>query len=72
MIIIGLFLRLWLLMMMGRLKRTQQEPEGATTNHNSMDQDGMDQDSMDDGTDDGTDDDSIDDDSEDGKDPSDE
>jgi hypothetical protein len=58
MIIIGLFLRLWLLMMMGRLKRTQQEPEGATTNHNSMDQD-----SMDDGTDD---------DSEDGKDPSDE
>jgi hypothetical protein len=69
MIIIGLFLRLWLLMMMGRLKRTQQEPEGATNNHNSMDQDGMDDDGMDD---DNIDDDNIDDDREDRKDPSDE
>ena len=38
MILIGLFLRLWLMMMLGRLKRAQLEPLKTTTASNSVDE----------------------------------
>ncbi len=41
MILIGLFLRLWLMVMMGRLKRAWQEPLGTSTASNAADEDSI-------------------------------
>lgn len=41
MILIGLFLRLWLMVMLGRLKREQPDPSGITTTSDSPEEDNI-------------------------------